>query len=243
MENILAYIDANDARYMSELREFLAIPSVSTNKENAGDVQRCSEWLAGHMRSIGLQNVEVMPTQGHPVVYGDWLGAPGKPTVLLYGHYDVQPPEPLELWTSPPFEATVRGNVTLAHGSPRDSVWEYIMNTLIARINLGAFQTAWCFVGHSHFQAIFQYHTEKDDMTIEVPQAGKAYEMSDRAILNPGSVGQPRDRDPRAAYALFCPETHIWEPRRVEYDIPAVQKRILDAGLPARHAERLAGGW
>jgi len=137
----------------------------------------------------------------------------------------------------------VRGEITLAHGSPRDSVWEYIMNTLIARINLGAFQTAWCFVGHSHFQAIFQYHTEKDDMTIEVPQAGKAYEMSDRAILNPGSVGQPRDRDPRAAYALFCPETHIWEPRRVEYDIPAVQKRILDAGLPARHAERLAGGW
>jgi predicted phosphodiesterase len=137
----------------------------------------------------------------------------------------------------------VRGEITLAHGSPRDSVWEYIMNTLVARINLGAFQTRWCFVGHSHFQAIFQYHTEKDDMTIEVPQPGKSYEMTDRAILNPGSVGQPRDRDPRAAYAFFFPETHIWEPRRVEYDIPAVQKRILDAGLPPRHAERLAGGW
>ena len=67
--------------------------------------------------------------------------------------------------------------------------------------------------------------------------------MNQRAILNPGSVGQPRDRDPRAAYAIFNPEAKIWEPRRVEYDIKSVQKRILDAGLPPRHAERLAGGW
>ncbi len=69
------------------------------------------------------------------------------------------------------------------------------------------------------------------------------YELKERAILNPGSVGQPRDRDPRAAYAIFSPEAHTWEPRRVEYDITAVQKMILDAGLPPRHAERLAGGW
>ncbi len=133
--------------------------------------------------------------------------------------------------------------ITLAHGSPRDSVWEYIMNTLVARINLGAFETRWCFVGHSHFQAVFQYHSNQDEVTIEVPEPGSRYELDDRAILNPGSVGQPRDRDPRAAYALYDPQAHTWEPRRVEYDIKAVQKRIRDAGLPQRHADRLAEGW
>jgi diadenosine tetraphosphatase ApaH/serine/threonine PP2A family protein phosphatase len=137
----------------------------------------------------------------------------------------------------------VCGEITLAHGSPRDSVWEYIMNTLVARINLGAFKTPWCFVGHSHFQAVFQYHTEKDEVTIEVPQPGTRYELAERAILNPGSVGQPRDRDRRAAYAFYDPKSRTWEPRRVEYDIKAVQKRILDAGLPQRHADRLADGW
>ena len=137
----------------------------------------------------------------------------------------------------------VCGNVTLVHGSPRDPIWEYVMNTLVARINLAYFDTLWCFVGHSHFQAVFQYHGETDDVSIEVPKPGDRYELKERAILNPGSVGQPRDRDPRAAYAIFHPKEKTWEPRRVMYDIPSVQKRILDAGLPPRHAERLAGGW
>ena len=138
---------------------------------------------------------------------------------------------------------TVSGSVTLVHGSPRDPIWEYIMNSLMARVNLDAFTTPWCFVGHTHFQALFQYHPEKDEMSIEVPGPGKRYELKERAILNPGSVGQPRDRDPRSAYAIFDPEARIWEPHRVEYDIKTVQKRILEAGLPPRHAERLAGGW
>ena len=137
----------------------------------------------------------------------------------------------------------VCGSITLVHGSPRDPIWEYIMNTLVARINLDFFETLWCLVGHSHFQAVFQYHAETDEMTIQVPAPSVSYELAERAILNPGSVGQPRDRDPRAAYAIFTPNAKTWEPRRVEYDIKAVQKRILDAGLPPRHAERLAGGW
>jgi predicted phosphodiesterase len=140
-------------------------------------------------------------------------------------------------------EPKVCGEVTLVHGSPRDPIWEYIMNKLVAHINLDYFGTPWCFVGHSHFQAVFQYHAETDEMTIEVPGPAERYEMKERAILNPGSVGQPRDRNPRAAYAIFDPDAKIWEPRRVEYDIKSVQKRILDAGLPPRHAERLAGGW
>lgn len=140
-------------------------------------------------------------------------------------------------------EAVVRGDVTLVHGSPRDPIWEYVMNTLVARVNLTFFETRWCLVGHSHFQAIFQYDPEQDDLTIEVPPPGKHYALKERAILNPGSVGQPRDRDPRAAYAIYHPKKKSWEPRRVEYDIRSVQMRILKAGLPPRHAERLAGGW
>lgn len=120
MDTILSYIEANKDRYLRELTDVLAIPSVSTNKENAPDIMRCAEWMEGHMKGIGLQNVRIFPTAGHPVVYGDWLGAPGKPTVLVYGHYDVQPVEPLELWTSPPFEATVRGENLYARGAADD---------------------------------------------------------------------------------------------------------------------------
>jgi len=151
--------------------------------------------------------------------------------------------ENMEFLRGLPTETVVRGKVTLAHGSPRDPIWEYIMNTLVARINLTYFDTPWCFVGHSHFQAVFQYNEERDDLTIVVPPPSLPYALKERAILNPGSVGQPRDRDPRAAYALFNTKTSVWEPRRVVYDIPAVQKRIAEAGLPPRHAERLAGGW
>lgn len=120
MEKVLSYIDQNRDRYLEELKQFIAIPSVSTNKENTADIRRCAEWVAGHMRFVGLNNVQVLPTAGHPVVYSEWLNAPGKPTVLLYGHYDVQPPEPLELWTSPPFEATIRGENLYARGSADD---------------------------------------------------------------------------------------------------------------------------
>jgi predicted phosphodiesterase len=142
-----------------------------------------------------------------------------------------------------PVRVVEHGEVTLAHGSPRDSIWEYIMNTLVARMCLDVFWTKWCMVGHSHFQAIFQYHARDDDMTIETPATNVKHKLVERAILNPGSVGQPRDRDPRAAYAIFRPKEKTWEPRRVEYDILKVQNLIREVGLPLRHAERLAGGW
>jgi predicted phosphodiesterase len=140
-------------------------------------------------------------------------------------------------------ELVVCGDVSLAHGSPRDPIWEYVMNTLVARINLAFFTTPWCFVGHSHFQAVFQYHADRDDLTIEVPHPGEQYQLTERAILNPGSVGQPRDRDPRAAYAIFDPELHLWEPHRTQYDVLSVQNMIMRSGLPSRHADRLSGGW
>ena len=126
MNSPFSFIDANTDRYLKELSDLLAIPSVSTDPERFPDIKRCAEWLADHMRGIGLQNVQIMPTQGHPAVYADWLGAPGKPTVLIYGHYDVQPPEPLELWTSPPFQATVRGDDLFARGASDDKGQTFI---------------------------------------------------------------------------------------------------------------------
>lgn len=121
MSNITDFIKNNNARYLKELKHFLSYPSISTNPENKKDVLECAEYLKQHMESIGMQNAKVYPTKGHPVVYSDWLNAgPDKPTVLIYGHYDVQPVDPLELWTSPPFEAEVRGENLYARGSADD---------------------------------------------------------------------------------------------------------------------------
>ena len=116
----LSYLEANKDRYLYEVKQFLAIQSVSSQSTHNSDTRKCSEWTADQLRTIGLQNVRVMDTPGHPVVYGDWLGAPDKPTVLIYGHYDVQPVDPLNLWVSPPFEATVRDGNLFARGSSDD---------------------------------------------------------------------------------------------------------------------------
>ncbi len=151
--------------------------------------------------------------------------------------------ESMAFLRSLPKTALVRGEVTLVHGSPRDPIWEYILNTLTARINLDYFDTPFCFVGHSHFQGIFQLDQERNRISMIVPRPGESLPMTPRAIFNPGSVGQPRDRDPRAAYAIYDPEAHTWEPRRAPYDIAAVQKRIRELGLPEKHAARLAEGW
>jgi acetylornithine deacetylase/succinyl-diaminopimelate desuccinylase-like protein len=120
MDNVVDFINVNRERYLEELKAFLAIPSISALPQHAGDVERCAEWCADEMRRIGLQNVKLIPTPGNPVVYGDWLGAAGAPTVLFYGHYDVQPVDPLELWQSPPFEATIRDGEIYARGSADD---------------------------------------------------------------------------------------------------------------------------
>ena len=117
-QNALEYARQNNGRFLDELIEFLAIPSISTISENNADVQHGAEWVAAQLRSLGMDNVQILPTGGHPVVYGEQLKA-GKeaPTVLVYGHYDVQPVDPLELWTSDPFKAEVRGDNLYARGS------------------------------------------------------------------------------------------------------------------------------
>jgi acetylornithine deacetylase/succinyl-diaminopimelate desuccinylase-like protein len=120
MDKVIDFINVSRDRYLDELKAFLAIPSISALPEHAGDVRRCAEWCVDEMRRIGLQNVRLIATPGNPVVYGDWLNAPGAPTILFYGHYDVQPVDPLNLWQSPPFEATVRDGEIYARGSADD---------------------------------------------------------------------------------------------------------------------------
>lgn len=120
MATIEGFIAANEGRFLDELKEFLRIPSISALPEHRGDMIRCANFAADQMRTIGLRGVQVMPTSGHPVVYGEWLDAPGRPTVLVYGHYDVQPVDPLDLWTSPPFDPQVRGDELYARGSADD---------------------------------------------------------------------------------------------------------------------------
>jgi acetylornithine deacetylase/succinyl-diaminopimelate desuccinylase-like protein len=115
-----AFVEANKARLLDELKQFLRIPSVSTLPEHASDVRQAAEFVARSLKAAGLEHVEVIPTARHPLVYADWLHAPGKPTVLCYGHYDVQPPDPLEEWVSPPFEPTLRDGNLYARGSADD---------------------------------------------------------------------------------------------------------------------------
>lgn len=108
MQAVQQYIAANRERFLEELLDLLRIPSVSADPAYAGDVRRTAEAVADHLRRIGIENVEVVPTAGHPIVYGDKIIDPAKPTVMVYGHYDVQPPDPLELWESPPFEPVIK---------------------------------------------------------------------------------------------------------------------------------------
>ncbi len=140
-------------------------------------------------------------------------------------------------------ETVVTGQTTLVHGSPRNPVWEYILDLHNAVQNMAYFETQLCMVGHTHLPVAFVQTEDSNEIRWTTPPEGKCIELKTRAILNPGSVGQPRDHDPRASYAIFYPEKNGWEIHRVEYDIREVQKRIRAAALPMRHALRLIEGW
>ena len=120
MNDVIDHINTSRTRYIEELTRFLAIPSISALPEHKGDVQRCAQWAADEMGRIGLEHVRVIETAGHPIVCADWLHADGAPTILFYGHYDVQPVDPVDLWTSPPFEATIRDDEIYARGACDD---------------------------------------------------------------------------------------------------------------------------
>lgn len=120
MQNIKKYVEDNQQRFLDELFELLRFPSVSADPKYAGDVRKTAEFVAQKLKDAGADQIEICETGGHPIVYGEKITDPSKPTVLVYGHYDVQPPDPLELWHTPPFEPTVRDGKIYARGACDD---------------------------------------------------------------------------------------------------------------------------
>lgn len=133
---------------------------------------------------------------------------------------------------------------TLAHGSPRQPVWEYILDPRVASLNFQHFGTQYCLVGHTHTAVTFVQATEGSGSQVHFPLYDRAWPLDgDRMIINPGSVGQPRDSDPRASYAILDADALTWEQRRVEYAIEETQGRMREHGLPHRLIARLQYGW
>jgi acetylornithine deacetylase/succinyl-diaminopimelate desuccinylase-like protein len=114
------YARAHRQKFVNELKEFVRIPSVSSQAQRAGDVRRCAHWLAKHLRQIGMNRVRIIPTRGNPIVYASWERARGRPTIIIYGHYDVLPGEPLREWRTPPFSPTIQNNNILGRGAADD---------------------------------------------------------------------------------------------------------------------------
>ena len=120
MANWENYLESNKSRFLDEMLDFIRIPSISALSEHAGDIQRAGEWVSDRMNTAGIEGIRILPTDGPPVVYGEWLHAPNKPTILIYGHFDTQPVDPVNLWSSPPFEPVVRDGRVYARGSSDD---------------------------------------------------------------------------------------------------------------------------
>jgi predicted phosphodiesterase len=138
----------------------------------------------------------------------------------------------------------VLGEFTLAHGSPREPVWEYILDPLIATLNFAYYQTSYCLVGHTHTPVIFKQTGKQGESEAVAPEYNVVQKLNGvRQIINPGSVGQPRDSDPRAAYAILDAEMMTWEFRRIPYDIHEVQERMRRVDMPDRLINRLEHGW
>ncbi len=160
----------------------------------------------------------------------------------LQWHAEKLKPENRQFLESLSNDAQWNDSVTMVHGSPRSPVWEYVIEMKIAKANLTAFATPICLVGHTHIPLVFSADNGSDGITAEYLQYGVRFFPSRKCIINPGSVGQPRDRDPRAAFLIYDSEENVFEEHRVDYDIRSVQERIYKAGLPTSHALRLSNG-
>jgi len=133
--------------------------------------------------------------------------------------------------------------ITLVHGSPFKPIWEYLLDTRSATISFEFFDTHYCFIGHTHLPVLYYLPDDRQTAQLIVPEHISQMTLAPRGIINPGSVGQPRDRDPRAAYAILDMTDFTWEWHRVEYDIQNVQERMRKENLPERHITRLSAGW
>ena len=146
-------------------------------------------------------------------------------------------------WLETLEDRLVFDEITIAHGSPREPVWEYILDLVAAQENMPEFSTQVCLVGHTHFPCVYQMSNESIPSTrLYLHGPGQHFTLTHKSIVNPGSVGQPRDHDPRSSYLIYDDEEESWVFQRANYDIDQVQERILSAGLPQRHASRLEVG-
>lgn len=152
-------------------------------------------------------------------------------------------PSTQQFLQSLPDHVVMDGSATLAHGSPRSPVWEYLLDTYNAYENFAYFETPYCFVGHTHIPVVYYWTGQASYVEWQLLHNQDGPTQPGPMIVNPGSTGQPRDHDSRAAYLIFNPDTFSWKSFRVDYDLSLVQQRILKAGLPHRHATRLASGW
>jgi acetylornithine deacetylase/succinyl-diaminopimelate desuccinylase-like protein len=186
MDALTSYLDAHRDRFLEQLMEALRIPSVSARPEHRVDVEACARHLATHLAKIGMTRAEVVATPGHPVVYAEWLGAKDRPTVLLYGHYDVQPADPLELWTTPPFEPVVKDGKVLARGACDDKGQVYMhLSALEAHfavngglpVNVKVVLEGEEEVGSEHLAAYLRSHRAELDADVIV--------VSDTTMLGP----------------------------------------------------------
>ena len=117
MKDVIKFIEQNADTYVAELKDYLKIPSISTLSANKKDMLKCAKFVSSKLKVAGMKNIKIIPTEGHPLVYGEWMKAPGKPTVLIYGHYDVQPVDPINLWESDPFEPVIKDGKIWARGA------------------------------------------------------------------------------------------------------------------------------
>ena len=121
------YYEQHHQDYLEGLKAFLRIPSISTLSEHKPDIRKAAEFVRDELKKAGMQQAQLIEGEGNPLVYAEWLGAPGKPTLLFYGHYDVQPPDPLDEWKSPPFEPAIRNDNIYARGSADDKGQTFIL--------------------------------------------------------------------------------------------------------------------
>src|SRR5579884_307158 len=130
----MTYYQEHQQEALEQLKDFLRIPSISTDPEHKSDVRRAAEFARSLLIKAGMQNAHLIEGEGNPLVYAEWTGAPGKPTLILYGHYDVQPPDPLDEWKSPPFEPDIRNDNIYARGSADDKGQTYILIKAVERL-------------------------------------------------------------------------------------------------------------
>jgi diadenosine tetraphosphatase ApaH/serine/threonine PP2A family protein phosphatase len=223
---------------LKDAREFDAVWVLGDLVGYGPDPNECIELVKNFSNLICLLGNHDAATLGH---IDDITFNPAARQAIRWTRKTITP-ENLEYISKLP-ESVHFGEITFAHGSPREPVWEYLLDTRNATENFKYFHTPYCFVGHTHLPTMYILNNGDYQASLIAPEKNTRVLLHPRAIINPGSVGQPRDRDPRAAYAIFNQDDMTIEFRRVAYDIQDVQGRMRQVDLPQRHIQRLADGW